>query len=81
MSFDAKERKDILLVTELQNLKPVSNICVGSGGKPPTPPKPKSINILLLLLLLFLLSFTPLLLLYLLPETKKYNCLCQDSNQ
>jgi hypothetical protein len=60
-----------LLVTEQQNLKPVSNICVGSGGKPPTPPKPKSINILLVLLLLFLLSFAPVLLLCLLPETKK----------
>ena len=79
MSFDGRERKEILLVTEQQNLKPVSNICVGSGGKPPTPPKPKpptppkpkSINILLLLLLLFLLSFAPVLLLYLLPDTKK----------
>jgi hypothetical protein len=55
-----------LLVTEQQNLKPVSNICVGSGGKPPTPPKPESINMPLILL-----SFAPVLLLYLLPETKK----------
>jgi hypothetical protein len=70
MSFDARERKEIL-VTEQQNLKPVSNICVGSGGKSPTPTKLKSINIVLLLLLLFLLSFAPVLLLYLLPETKK----------
>jgi hypothetical protein len=57
MSFDGRERKEILLVTEQQNLKPVSNICVGSGGIPPTHPKPESTNMPLLLLLLILLSF------------------------
>jgi hypothetical protein len=72
--FDGRERKEKLLVTEQQNLKPVSNICVGSGGKSPTPPKPESINMPLLLLLLFLLSLLPDLLLYLLPETNNGVC-------